>query len=114
MNRINRTLALAVLLAAAAFSGASAAAPLEQQNVFVARQGGYHTYRIPSLIVTSNQMLLAFCEGRKNASSDTGNIDLMLKRSSDGGKTWSEQQVVWDDGPNTCGNPCPVADKMTG
>jgi sialidase-1 len=114
MNRINRILDLAVLLAAATFSDASASALLEQQDVFVVQQGGYHTYRIPALIVTSNQTLLAFCEGRKDASSDTGNIDLVLKRSANGGKTWSEPQVIWDDGPNTCGNPCPVLDETTG
>ncbi len=91
-----------------------ASAPLERTDVFVSGQGGYHTYRIPALIVTSNQTLLAFCEGRKNSASDTGDIDLLLKRSTDGGKTWSEPQVVWDDGPNTCGNPCPVVDETTG
>jgi sialidase-1 len=89
-------------------------AELWRQDVFVAGQGGYHTYRIPALIVTSNQTLLAFCEGRKNSRSDTGDIDLLLKRSADGGKTWSQAQVIWDDGPNTCGNPCPVLDETTG
>jgi sialidase-1 len=95
-------------------SGADASAPLQQTDIFVSGQRGYHTYRIPVLIVTSNQTLLAFCEGRKNSSSDTGDIDLLLKRSTDGGKTWSEPLVVWDDGPNTCGNPCPVVDETTG
>jgi sialidase-1 len=66
------------------------------------------------LIVTSYQTLLAFCEGRKNSRSDTGDIDLLLKRSTDGGKTWSKPQVIWDDGPNTCGNPCSVVDETTG
>jgi sialidase-1 len=46
--------------------------------------------------------------------SDTGDIALLLKRSTDGGATWSEQQVVWDDPGNTCGNPCPVVDRETG
>ena len=87
---------------------------LWRQDVFAAGQGGYHTYRIPALIVTSNQTLLAFCEGRKHSRSDTGDIDLLLKRSADGGKTWSDAQVIWDDGPNTCGNPCPVVDETTG
>ena len=114
MNSMNRALQLGVLLTAAAFGAAGASAPLEQQDVFVAGQGGYHTYRIPALIVTSNQTLLAFCEGRKNSRSDTGDIDLLLKRSTDGGKTCGETQVVWDDGPNTCGNPCPVVDETTG
>jgi sialidase-1 len=102
------------LFAGAGFNPAGASTPPHRTDVFVAGQGGYHTYRIPALIVTSNQTLLAFCEGRKNSASDTGNIDLLLKRSTDGGKTWSESQVVWDDGPNTCGNPCPVVDETTG
>src|ERR1035441_2756314 len=114
MNCMHKALQLGAALVVIRFAGSSASTPLQQQDVFVAGQGGYHTYRIPSLIVTSNQTLLAFCEGRKDSSSDTGNIDLVLKRSADGGKTWSEQQVVWDDGPNTCGNPCPVVDKATG
>jgi sialidase-1 len=103
-----------VLLAGIVFGRAGGSAPLQQTDVFVAGHGGYHTYRIPALIVTRNQTLLAFCEGRKESSSDTGNIDLLLKRSTDGGKAWSEAQVVWDDGPNTCGNPCPVVDETTG
>lgn len=76
--------------------------------------GGYDTYRIPSLIVTRGGTVLAFCEGRKNSSGDAGNIDLVLRRSTDGGRTWSPPEVVWDDGGNTCGNPCPVVDSRTG
>ncbi len=93
------------------------AAPLDQfaqTDVFVSGQDGYNTYRIPSLIVTSKGTMLAFCEGRKRGTSDTGNIDLVLKRSFDSGKTWQKMQLVWDDGDNTCGNPCPVMDRDTG
>lgn len=81
--------------------------------VFVAGQGGYHTYRIPALAVTTQGTLLAFCEGRRHGREDWGEIDLVLKRSLDGGETWSEEQVVWADG-NTCGNPCPVVDHNSG
>jgi sialidase-1 len=95
-------------------AGGAIAAALERTDVFVAGQGGYHTYRIPALMVARNETVLAFCEGRKNNSSDTGDVDLLLRRSADGGRTWSEPQVVWDDGPNTCGNPCPVLDQQTG
>ena len=86
----------------------------QQTDVFVSGTDGYHTYRIPALIVTKKGTLLAFCEGRKKSRSDSGNIDLLLKRSEDGGKTWSKQHVVWDDNANTCGNPCPVVDHRTG
>jgi sialidase-1 len=82
--------------------------------VFVAGQGGYHTYRIPAVIVTPKGTVLAFCEGRTAGRGDAGDIDLLLKRSRDGGKTWGKAQVVWDDAANTCGNPCPVVDARTG
>jgi len=87
---------------------------LQQTDVFISGTNGYHTYRIPSLLVTENGILLAFCEGRKKSRADSGDIDLLVKRSQDGGKTWSQQQVIWDDGENTCGNPCPVVDQQTG
>jgi len=83
-------------------------------DVFVAGTDGYHTYRIPSLIVTPKGTLLAFCEGRKAGRGDAGNIDTVLRRSLDGGRTWQPMQIVADDGPNTIGNPCPVVDRTTG
>src|SRR5437773_4820051 len=83
-------------------------------SIFAAGRDGYHTYRIPSLIVTKEGTLLAFCEGRKNGRGDAGDIDLLLRRSADGGKTWTKTQVVWDDADNTCGNPCPIIDRKTG
>src|SRR5262249_34440674 len=86
----------------------------EQGPLFVSGKDGYHTYRIPALIVTKKGTLLAFCEGRKASGSDTGEIDVLLRRSFDNGKTWTRTQVVWHDGGNTCGNPCPVVDAKTG
>ena len=87
---------------------------LEQTEIYTSGADSYHTYRIPSLILTKKGTLLAFCEGRKGGAGDTGEIDLLLKRSTDGGKTWSAQKLVWDDGANTSGNPCPVVDRKTG
>ena len=86
----------------------------EQSALWTSATGAYDTYRIPALVVTTTGTLLAFCEGRKNGRSDTGDIDMLVKRSEDGGQSWSNQQVVWDDEGNTCGNPCPVVDRETG
>lgn len=86
----------------------------EQSTLFRAGEGGYHTYRIPSLVLTQAGTILAFCEARKHSSADDGDIDLVLRRSSDGGRTWDPVQMVWDDGENTVGNPCPVLDGETG
>jgi sialidase-1 len=82
--------------------------------LFVSGENGYGRYRIPSLYVTPKQTVLAFCEGRVKPAGLTGDIDIVLRRSTDGGRTWSPLQVVADDGPNTLGNPCPVVDRTTG
>lgn len=88
-----------------------------RQDVFEGGTDGYHTYRIPALAVTTKGTVLAFCEGRKNNHEDTGNIDLLLKRSDDGGRTWSASSVVHEVGGNaaiTIGNPCPIVNRRTG
>lgn len=82
--------------------------------LFVSGTDGYKSYRIPAIVTTTKGALLAFCEGRKNNAADAGDIDMLVKRSTDGGRTWSKQQVIWDDSINTCGNPCPVVDEETG
>ncbi len=70
---------------------------------------GYHTYRIPAAVVTGAGTVLAFAEGRRGSASDSGHIDLVLKRSSDGGRTWGELQVVaTEPRRGTAGNPAPM------
>ncbi|MFH1730966.1 MAG: sialidase family protein, partial [Planctomycetota bacterium] len=86
-------------------------------DLFTSGGGGYHTYRIPAIVLTRDNTLLAFCEGRKNGGGDAGDIDLMLRRSTDNGETWEEMQLVHEEGdgaPITIGNPCPVVDRDTG
>ena len=87
---------------------------LELNYLFEAGTEEYACFRIPAIVTTNEGTLLAFAEGRKNGCSDTGSIDLVMKRSTDGGKSWSGLQVVWQDGENTCGNPAPVIDRTTG
>lgn len=95
---------------------ALAAAGAEISQTVVYRSGdGYHTFRIPALITSAKGTLLAFAEARDaNSRMDSGNIDMVLKRSTDGGKTWGPLQVVVDFGEDTIGNPTPVVDRKTG
>lgn len=87
---------------------------IEENDIFVAGEGGYHTYRIPALVVSKKGTILAFCEGRKFSTDDAGKIDIVLKRSFDHGKSWQEMQSVVSEDNMTCGNPCPVLDEITG
>ena len=86
----------------------------EEKDIYISGLDGYNTFRIPACVVTNDGTVLAFCEGRRASTSDSGDIDLVLKRSLDGGSVWQPMQVVWDDEENTCGNPCPVVDRETG
>lgn len=101
-------------------SCAIAAEPLVvQSDLYVSGTEGYHTFRIPSLVISKRGTVLAFCEGRKETRHDFGTIHLMLKRSTDGGRTWGDLQMIYkekekDDEKVTCGNPCPVVDEETG
>lgn len=78
-------------------------------TVFKPGDDGYAFYRIPAMVVCADGTLLTFAEGRVNSVEDTGDIDIVLKRSEDGGKTWGDLIVVKNDGENRCHNPVPVA-----
>lgn len=85
--------------------------PQEKLNfIFKSGQDDYHTFRIPALITSKKGTLLAFAEGRVNSNVDHGDMDIVLKRSFDNGKTWQDLQVVTDDGKLQCGNPAPLVD----
>ena len=86
----------------------------ELDYVFKSGDYGYKCFRIPTIIKSKSGLLLAFAEGRKNSCSDTGDIDLVLRKSNDNGKSWSDLSVIWDDDENTAGNPSPVLDEISG
>lgn len=92
---------------------ASAAEPLlEKQDLFEAGRDGYALYRIPGLAVTAKGTILAYCEARRSASGDWGHIDVALRRSEDGGKTWTPQIVLpRPEGPLER-NPAAVAQRL--
>lgn len=83
-------------------------------RLFDSGTDGYPRYRIPALLTTQRGTVLAFCEGRKDGRGLTGNIDIVLKRSTDSGQTWGKLELVADEGDHTLGNPCPVVDESDG
>ncbi|MEY4057147.1 MAG: exo-alpha-sialidase [Chitinophagia bacterium] len=79
-------------------------------SVFISGTEGYKSFRIPAIIKTFNNDLLAFCEGRVNSSGDFGDIDIVMKRSTDHGKTWTSISKVVNYDLLQAGNPAPVID----
>lgn len=87
----------------------------EQQILFKASQDpGYACFRIPAIVRTTDGTLLAFAEGRVLNCGDAADIDIVLKRSTDGGRTWGPLQVVNEGAGDTHGNPAPIVDRETG
>ena len=86
----------------------------EFSDVFVEGEGGYANIRIPSVVVSKKNTVLAFAEGRDGRASDQAKNKIILKRSLDQGRTWKPMQVVADDGPNSLNNPCAIVEQSTG
>ena len=72
-------------------------------KVFSPQADGYPAIRIPSIVTTNQGTLLAFAEGRQGG--DHSENDIILKRSADGGATWSKVEVVKESGQLSLNNP---------
>ena len=81
--------------------------------VFKNGESGYACFRIPSVVQTADGSILAFAEGRQNSCRDNYDVDLVMKKSRDNGKTWSPLEVIWNDSTNTCSYPVPIVDVTT-
>jgi sialidase-1 len=82
---------------------------LEKADLFEAGKGGHKLYRIPGLVVTARGTVLVYCEARRHTGLDWDDIEILLRRSTDGGTTWSEPKPL----PRPAGpfgrNPAAVA-----
>src|SRR3954447_3961267 len=106
LGRPHLVLGLAGMFLAVAAPSIRAAEPLlEKIDLFEAGKDGYALYRIPGIVVTPKGTVLAYCEARKTAKGDWGTIDIMLRRSTDGGKTWAPRRQIAHFGPPVPKNP---------
>ncbi|MBA4191633.1 MAG: exo-alpha-sialidase [Planctomycetaceae bacterium] len=85
----------------------------EVADVFVPKADGFASIRIPSVVVSKKGTLLAFAEGRA-ANADQAKNKIVLKRSTDGGKSWGKVAVVAEDGDKALNNPCAVVEREGG
>jgi sialidase-1 len=69
---------------------------LETLDLFtVGDDPAFKIYHIPGIVVTAKGTVLAWCEARRDGS-DWDDIRILLRRSTDEGKTWSAPQSVVD------------------
>ncbi|MCF3109650.1 glycoside hydrolase [Niabella sp. CC-SYL272] len=68
----------------------------------------YKSTRIPALVYTKQGSLLAFCEGRIGTASDWADMHLVMRRSTDGGKSWEPVIIIDSMKGGPAGNPTPI------
>ncbi len=87
-------------------SPASAAESIiEKADLFKSGENGIGRFRIPGIVVTTKGTALVYCEARSDARSDWGEIQVHLRRSADGGRTWEKARQVAHFGERITGNP---------
>jgi sialidase-1 len=87
-------------------------ASFDVQDLFTAGDGGYAFYRIPALAVTQRGVLVACAEARKDGAGDWGSIDVLMRRSSDAGRTWDAPKKVMALPAGVVRNPAAEAQKL--
>ena len=116
MRRLSLSNGSAAWIALAfACCGGWAAEPLfEKTTLFTAGDAGYSLYRIPGLVVTARGTVLAYCEARRSDRGDWGTIDVLLRRSTDGGRHWLPPQHIAHHGPPVPRNAVVLEKKLAG
>ena len=102
----------AFLAFACAFGAWAASGSLDRRVLFERGEGDYLFYRIPGIVVTKSGAILAYAEARQSDRSDWGPTDLILRRSTDGGKTWSHPAIIGRMTEQFAKNPAAAAKKL--
>ena len=93
MTPLRRIRFFLTLLALALPLGASESS-VEKTVLFRSGEESYASYRIPALTLASAQTLLVACEARRNSGSDWGDVEIVIRRSGDAGRTWEPARAL--------------------
>jgi len=108
MSGRSRVSGLAAIVSAFLMAVGAAGPPIDEPEfttVFVSGEVGYELIRTPQILVTREGTLLVFAQGREGHHDQSGN-DIIVKRSVDGGRSWSPPAVIAEDGPNSLNSVC--------
>ena len=114
--RVRSLVASTLLVSCAAASRAPSSPLFERITLEQSGVAGVHTYRIPALAVANDGTLIAAFDARNDSPNDLpGNIDVMVRRSRDLGRSWSPARRVVDfDSGRGGGDPSLLVDRVTG
>ena len=107
-------------IATVSIATSAAAEPLlTHTDVFTSGTDGYHTYRIPAIETAPDGSLIAFAEARKYNADDPGygkqEIDMVYKRSTNNGATWSPMTMLEHAGELwSAANASTIVDRTNG
>lgn len=102
-----KTLVAASICLLTACASRPSRVPAAPIDLFTSGESGHAVYRIPAATRLASGRLLVFAEARES-SDDNGSNDIVLKRSDDGGVSWSPLQSVLDLPGRSLNNPCVV------
>lgn len=103
-----------VFLSISNFVSAQVIGTHKSQVLFEAGTNDYHIYRIASMVATKKGTLLAFCAARKGGGGDWDPIDIVMRRSTDSGRTWHPQELLVHNDSVPSDNAMPITDYITG
>lgn len=95
-------------------SAADIAEPFIERERAVFELHGTAYYRLPSLLVTGRGTVLAACQKRLGKTDDFAPSSLVIRRSRDGGRTFDEEQTLFERAGHCTFNGNLVEDRQTG
>lgn len=109
-------LSLIALLLVPIFAPAAEPADLQHTLLFRSGDHGSRFYRIPALVTAADGSVIAVADRRNDSQGDLPNrIDLVMRRSTDNGLTWSDQIVIAQHTPDRgFGDAALVVDRRSG
>lgn len=107
---------IASLIALSTLSAGFAEKPqIKTTLLWSSGENGYDTYRIPGIVVTANGVVLAYGVGRQKVKDgDWADMDIYLRRSTDGGNHWDKSQHMAGNTHGVTDNPVAIADRTPG